>query len=76
MRQHLLYKVLIEITSAQLIILLSPHLLRYLYNNLSSFKVNELLYFVIVLMNSSSKKRLYFIIGLFTNSCITSKLIQ
>jgi len=42
------------------------YFLRCLYDNLSSSKVDELLYLVIVLVNFSSEKELYFVTGLFT----------
>jgi len=45
------------------------YLLRYLYNNLSGSRINELLHLAIIaLVNSSSEKELHFINGLFAIS--------
>ena len=52
------------------------HLLRYLHDKLSSSRVDELLHFVIALVNSSSKKEFYFIVGLLIISSSKSKLIS
>ena len=52
----------------------STHFLRYLYNNLSGPGAEELLYLLIVLVNSSSKKGLHLITILFTISLRISKL--
>ena len=51
------------------------HLLRCLYNNLLGSGIDELLQLVIALISSFSKKKLYFIAGLFVTSYITSKLM-
>jgi len=44
------------------------YLLRYLHDNLSSPGVNELLHLAIVIVNSSSEKKLHFVTGLFVIS--------
>ena len=51
------------------------HLLRCLHNTLSGSGIDELLYFAIALMNSSSKKGLYFSTGLLSNSSSKFKSI-
>jgi len=51
------------------------HLLRHLHNTLSGLGVDELLHFAMVLMNSSSKKKFYFLTGLLSNSSSRSKSI-
>ena len=53
------------------------HFLRCIYNNLSGSGVDKLLYLVIALVNSSSKKGLHFVTGLFsTYLCIMSTEVE
>ena len=52
------------------------YLLRYLHDNLSGSRVNELLHFTIALVNSSSKKWFYFIVDLLIISSSKFKSIS
>ena len=51
------------------------HFLRCLHNTLSSPRVDELLHFAMVLMNSSSKKEPHFLTSLLSNFLSKSKSI-